>query len=171
MNILELLDKYGLEVQKQGDLLVGFCPFHKDENRPNFTIYPETNSYFCYTCNEGGNNIRFYAEMEGITYREAEQKLNGNLSELIAKINKEPEEPLYNDVANLQISLKFKDILKASPELLDKIKEIMKYADEQLTKDFKQDDAVTFLLDINSRLNNLKAECINNSSSNKQEIV
>lgn len=48
IDILELAERYDIDLQKQGDLYVGFCPFHDDKNRANFTVYSKTNSYFCF---------------------------------------------------------------------------------------------------------------------------
>jgi hypothetical protein len=45
-------------LRKIGDRLVGQCsrPDHEDRS-PSFTVYPETNSWFCYGCLRGGDVI------------------------------------------------------------------------------------------------------------------
>lgn len=40
------------------------CPFHSETN-PSFTVYTETNSFYCFSCNKGGDSINFIREMEG----------------------------------------------------------------------------------------------------------
>lgn len=41
------------------------CPFHGVDTKPSFTIYPDTNSCFCYTCNGGTawDQISFWAQV------------------------------------------------------------------------------------------------------------
>src|SRR5208283_1857584 len=134
MNILDLMDKYDLELTQQGDLFVTFCPFHRDENRPNFTVYPKTDSYFCYTCGEGGNAIHFFSRMENITYEQARQKLFSDVSYLLERLNKPPEEKYYNEMANLQISKIIHIFLTGHKELLSQVKEIMKEVDDKLVR-------------------------------------
>jgi hypothetical protein len=34
------------------------CPFHNDHN-PSLTIFPETNSFYCFACQVGGNAVNF----------------------------------------------------------------------------------------------------------------
>ncbi len=46
------------------------CPLH-DENTPSFRYYPETNSYFCWGCNSGGDIIKLH--------REFMNRLNGSI--------------------------------------------------------------------------------------------
>lgn len=50
--------------------LVGLCPLH-NERHPSFYIYPETNSCWCYGCNQGGDAINFIKLLHGYPFREA----------------------------------------------------------------------------------------------------
>jgi len=70
IDIVTLAEKSGLELKRQGKRFIAFCPFHKDTNTPNLTIYPGTKTFKCYTCNKHGDVINFYTELkklEGIT--------------------------------------------------------------------------------------------------------
>lgn len=155
MTIIELVEKYNLELTKQGDLFVTYCPFHKDENRPNFTIYEETDSYFCYTCSKGGNAIDFFAKMEGITYGQAEQRLFSDLQSLRDKINKVKKVAAYNDTVNLQISKIIREFLYKHPEKLDSALTLMQAVDIRLMRDINQDEAIALVGEVNSRLNSI----------------
>ena len=47
--------KYGFEPDAKGFVC---CPFH-NEKTPSFTVYPESQSYFCFGCGAGGEVINF----------------------------------------------------------------------------------------------------------------
>lgn len=63
-------------LRKSGKALVGLCPFHS-EKHPSFFIYPETNSCWCYGCNQGGNIINFLRLLHGYSFQEAVKYLIG----------------------------------------------------------------------------------------------
>lgn len=53
IDIYSVLQKLGIEVIRNRKAL---CYMHQDHN-PSMTIYGNTNSWFCFTCNKGGNVI------------------------------------------------------------------------------------------------------------------
>ncbi|HLI51827.1 MAG TPA: CHC2 zinc finger domain-containing protein, partial [Thermomicrobiaceae bacterium] len=55
--------------------LVGRCPFHRDLGRPNLTIFPESQSWFCFRCGAGGDVINFIQRIEGLSFRRAIARL------------------------------------------------------------------------------------------------
>lgn len=61
-------------LRKSGKKLVGLCPFH-EEKHPSFYIYTETNSYYCFGCNQGGSAINFVKLLYGFSFREAVEYL------------------------------------------------------------------------------------------------
>ena len=63
-------------LRKSGKTLVGLCPLH-NERHPSFYIYPETNSCWCYGCNQGGDVINFIKLLHGYEFKEAVQYLTG----------------------------------------------------------------------------------------------
>ena len=76
--IQELQEKVDIEsvisssitLKRRGKTLVGLCPFH-NEKTPSFTVYPESNSFYCYGCGAGGDVITFVRRMENLDYIEA----------------------------------------------------------------------------------------------------
>lgn len=50
------------------------CPFHK-ERTPSFTTYPETQSFYCFGCQMGGDVIRFLMLIEGWDFQQAVSEL------------------------------------------------------------------------------------------------
>jgi DNA primase len=69
-NIVTVVESYGIELKKQGQLYVGLCPFHDDKNTPNLIVYESTQSFCCYACKKAGNVIKFISLIEGKDYDE-----------------------------------------------------------------------------------------------------
>ncbi|MCL2580825.1 MAG: DNA primase [Streptosporangiales bacterium] len=57
-----------------GGNLKGLCPFH-DEKTPSFNVTPGKELYHCFSCQEGGDVIRFVMEMEALQFAEAVERL------------------------------------------------------------------------------------------------
>ena len=57
-------------LKRRGRLLTGLCPFH-NEKTPSFTVYPETQSYYCFGCGNGGDAVTFIKNIENLDYVEA----------------------------------------------------------------------------------------------------
>lgn len=57
-------------LRRRGKNLVGLCPFH-NEKTPSFTVYPETESFYCFGCGAGGEVISFIRRIENLDYVEA----------------------------------------------------------------------------------------------------
>ncbi len=66
----------GIKLRKIGKKLVGHCPFHQEKN-PSFYIYPESNSFYCFGCQKGGNVIVFVKLLYGNSFPEAVKWLIG----------------------------------------------------------------------------------------------
>jgi DNA primase len=75
-----LIEAYGITLKKKGSNYVGLCPFHK-EKTPSFTVNPKTNLYHCFGCNAGGDVIGFICKKDGVSFREAVDKLRGQKAE------------------------------------------------------------------------------------------
>ena len=50
--------------------LKGLCPFHSEKS-PSFTVYPANNSFYCFGCGAGGDQINFIMRMEHLDYPDA----------------------------------------------------------------------------------------------------
>lgn len=57
-------------LKRKGKLLGGLCPFH-NEKTPSFYVYPETQSYYCFGCGNGGDVVTFIKNIENLDYVEA----------------------------------------------------------------------------------------------------
>ena len=63
-----------VHLKRHGRIYRGLCPFHS-EKTPSFTVYPDTQSYYCFGCGAGGDIISFTKEINGLTYVEAVKML------------------------------------------------------------------------------------------------
>lgn len=57
-------------LKHRGNTLVGLCPFH-NEKSASFTVYPASNSYYCFGCGAGGDAITFIRGIENLDYVDA----------------------------------------------------------------------------------------------------
>lgn len=77
INLLELIIAEGFEPKpSSGGRHVMCCPFpnHNDSN-PSFVIYPNQ-TWFCYSCNIGGDAIQFIRELHNFGFKKALQYLD-----------------------------------------------------------------------------------------------
>lgn len=57
-------------LRKRGNTSVGLCPFH-NEKTPSFTVYNDTQSFYCFGCGAGGDAIGFIKKIENLDYIDA----------------------------------------------------------------------------------------------------
>lgn len=67
-------ESVALQSQRGGREFVGLCPFHDDHN-PSMRVYPDRQSYRCWSCNEGGDCFSFVMKREHITFPETLEML------------------------------------------------------------------------------------------------
>lgn len=68
-DVEQIIGSY-VTLTRKGRNLTGLCPFHS-EKTPSFTVYPETQSYFCFGCGNGGDVITFIRQMENMEYMDS----------------------------------------------------------------------------------------------------
>ena len=68
-DIEQLVGSY-VDLKRRGKTFVGLCPFH-NEKTPSFTVYPDSNSFYCFGCGAGGDAITFIRRIENLDYVEA----------------------------------------------------------------------------------------------------
>lgn len=61
-------------LKRRGATLTGLCPFH-NEKTPSFTVYPATQSFYCFGCGAGGDAITFVKKIENLDYLDAVKTL------------------------------------------------------------------------------------------------
>ncbi len=64
-----------VDLRKTGKNYIGFCPFHDNKRTPAFVVFPETGTWRCFGCNEGGDVFTFVMKREGWDFRQALEHL------------------------------------------------------------------------------------------------
>ena len=72
-DIEDVISTY-VTLKRRGATLVGLCPFH-NEKTPSFTVYPATQSFYCFGCGAGGDAITFLKKIENLDYLDAVKTL------------------------------------------------------------------------------------------------
>lgn len=72
---VDLVDYIGqkTELEKRGKDYFCRCSKHIDQT-PSFSITPEKNMYYCFSCGRGGGIIQYLQDYEGLSFDEAVQK-------------------------------------------------------------------------------------------------
>lgn len=63
-----------VHLKRNGSNSIGSCPFHS-ERTPSFTVFRNTQSFYCFGCGAGGDVITFIMRMENLEYMTAVEKL------------------------------------------------------------------------------------------------
>lgn len=63
-------ESISLQPRNGGRQYVGLCPFHDDRN-PSLNVYPDRQTFRCWSCNTGGDCFTFVMEREKIPFPEA----------------------------------------------------------------------------------------------------
>jgi DNA primase len=72
--IVEVVGEYLQLRPAGGGSWKGLCPFH-DEKTPSFNVTPGKELYFCFSCHEGGDVIKFVQMLDSLTFAEAVERL------------------------------------------------------------------------------------------------
>ena len=82
-DIVELIGSY-VTLKRAGSNFGGLCPFHS-EKTPSFTVFPDSESFYCFGCGAGGDAITFVMKNENLDYPSAVEVLAGRAGIQIVK--------------------------------------------------------------------------------------
>ena len=75
IDLVALCRSRGIELKQHGSRdYIGRCPFHEDKN-PSFVVTPHKNLFHCLGCDAAGSVIDFVMKLDGLSFREAVDKL------------------------------------------------------------------------------------------------
>src|SRR5712692_1966392 len=72
--IAEVIGEYLQLRNAGGGSLKGLCPFH-DEKTPSFNVTPARGLWYCFSCADGGDVIRFVERVDSLSFPEAVEHL------------------------------------------------------------------------------------------------
>ncbi|MDE2842770.1 MAG: CHC2 zinc finger domain-containing protein, partial [Chloroflexota bacterium] len=70
----DTVEAAGVVLHGRGRVRQGVCPFH-DEAEGSFTVYGDSQRYYCFGCGAGGDVLDFVGRMEGLTLPQAIRRL------------------------------------------------------------------------------------------------
>ena len=72
----DAVEAAGVVLRGKGRVRQGVCPFH-EEAEGSFTVYADTEKFYCFGCGSGGDVLDFVQRIEGLTLPEAIRRLDG----------------------------------------------------------------------------------------------
>ena len=71
----DTVEASGVRLRGKGRVRQGVCPFH-DELEASFTVYADSERWYCFGCGLGGDVLDFVQRVEGLSLPEAIQRLD-----------------------------------------------------------------------------------------------
>jgi DNA primase len=125
--LVRVMEDGGFELRRKGKDYVCCCPFH-DDKTPSLVVTPSKNLFHCFGCGAGGGVIDWVMKTCGISFREAVERLSGDISlaagseplkRTTVKTLPVPVERHADDQTALnQVIAYYHETLKNSPEAL-----------------------------------------------------
>jgi hypothetical protein len=73
-NIVTVASRY-TKLRKSANRFVGTCPLH-DQRTGSFTVYPDQQTWFCFSCSRGGDVIDLVMAVEKVSFKAALENLD-----------------------------------------------------------------------------------------------
>ena len=73
----EVVEAAGVRLRGRGRVRQGVCPFH-EEAEGSFTVYADSQRWWCFGCGEGGDVLDFVRRVEGLSLPEAIRRLDAS---------------------------------------------------------------------------------------------
>lgn len=71
LDLVDVVQDYGVQLRKSGRNWAGFCPFHPNTRTPAFYVFPESQTWRCFgACAEGGDVFSFVMKKNGWDFKE-----------------------------------------------------------------------------------------------------
>ena len=109
----DTVEAAGIALRGKGRVRQGVCPFHQ-EAEGSFTVYGDSERFYCFGCGAGGDVLDFVRRMEGLTLPEAIRRLDNGagrtpVAARRAAPNPRPSAPplLARDPALLTAAIRF----------------------------------------------------------------
>ena len=73
----DVVEAAGVRLHGRGRVRQGVCPFH-EELEGSFTVYADSERFYCFGCGEGGDVLDFVRRAEGLSLPEAIRRLDAS---------------------------------------------------------------------------------------------
>ena len=73
----DVVEAAGVRLHGRGRVRQGVCPFH-EEVEGSFTVYADSQRWYCFGCGEGGDALDFLQRVEGLSLPEAIRRLDAS---------------------------------------------------------------------------------------------
>ncbi len=73
----DIVEAAGVPLRGRGRVRQGVCPFH-EEAQGSFTVYADSERFYCFGCGEGGDVLDFLQRAEGLSLPEAIRRLEAS---------------------------------------------------------------------------------------------
>ena len=73
----DTVEASGIRLRGKGRVRQGVCPFH-DEAEGSFTVYEDSQRFYCFGCGAGGDVLDFIQRVESLSLPEAIERLDGD---------------------------------------------------------------------------------------------
>ncbi len=80
----DAVEASGVRLRGRGRVRQGVCPFH-DEAEGSFTVYEDSQRFYCFGCGEGGDVLDFIRRSEGLSLPEAIARLDGGAYPVVSR--------------------------------------------------------------------------------------
>ena len=81
----DTVESAGVALRGKGRVRQGVCPFHQ-EAEGSFTVYADTEKFYCFGCGAGGDVLDFVQRTEGLTLPEAIRRLDDGTAPVTAAV-------------------------------------------------------------------------------------
>lgn len=81
----EVLEENEISLISSGKRWVAVCPFHEGDRDPSFTLYEETDTYYCFGCSAWGDAIKFLVDYKGLSYKDAAEYVGADYKSRVKK--------------------------------------------------------------------------------------
>ena len=76
-SLADVVEAAGVHLRGRGRVRQGVCPFH-EEAEGSFTVYGDTERFYCFGCGEGGDVLDFVQHIEDLSLPEAIRRLDAS---------------------------------------------------------------------------------------------
>ena len=92
VDIIVLMESFGIQLEKKGSSWMGLCPFHEDKN-PSLSVDRSKGLYNCFGCGEGGDVFDLVIKTRGLDFPEALKFLKGFTGSPVSSISTKSPQP------------------------------------------------------------------------------